>query len=82
MLREIIAEDRMPDYRLEELPGDLIRVTPRKARRKGGPLAPETLDAARALVPGADIYALEADWRVATGGQSGDTGFLDWVKRR
>lgn len=80
MLREIIAEDRMPDYRLEELPGDLIRVTPRRTRARGGALAPETLEAARALAPGADIYALEAAWRAA-GGQGGDAGFLTWVRR-
>jgi len=81
MLREIIAEDRLPDYRLEERAGDLIRVTPRRARAMGGPLAPETLEAARSLAPGADVYALEAGWRAA-GGQGGDAGFLGWVRRR
>jgi plasmid replication initiation protein len=79
MLREIIAEDRLPDYRMEECPGDLIRVTPRRAKGRGpGPLKPETLEAARRLVPGADIYALEAEWR-GTGGQGGDAGFLEWL---
>ena len=81
MLREIIAEDRLPDYRLEELPGDLIRVTPRKPRRTGAALAAETLDTARALRPGADVYALEAEWR-SSGVQGGDAGFLAWVRGR
>lgn len=79
MLREIIAENRLPDYRLEELPGDLVRVTPRRTRPRGGALDPETLEVARQLVPGADVYALEAEWRAETAGQGGDAGFLEWV---
>ena len=79
MLREIIAEGHLPDYLFEELPGDLIRVTPRRMRANAAPLAPETLEAARAAVPGADVYALEARWRAETGGQGGHTGFLAWI---
>ncbi len=79
MLREIIAEDKLPDYRFDEMPGDLIRVTPRRARNATGPLTPDTLEAARALMPGADVYALEARWRDQTGGQGGHTGFLAWI---
>ncbi len=82
MLREIIAEDRLPDYRFEEMPGDLIRVTPRRARRVGQPLSPETLDVARSLRPGADVYALEAEWRTASGGRGGEAAFLEWVRDR
>ncbi len=81
MLREVIAEDRLPDYRLDEMPGDLIRVTPRRARKASGPLAPETLEAARGIAPGADVYALEARWRDETGGQGGHTDFLAWLGR-
>jgi len=81
MLREIIAEDRLPGYRLEERAGDLIRVTPRRARPAGGPLAPETLAAARRQASGWDVYALEAEWRAA-GGQGGNQGFLGWVERK
>ncbi len=81
MLRDIIAEDRIPEYRFEEMPGDLIRVTPRKIKRASGPLAAETLDVARVLAPGMDVYALEADWRAANG-QGGDQGFLGWVRDR
>ena len=66
MIREMIARDHLPDYSLEELPGDLIRVTPRAAvldPSVGPILSPETIEAARDLVPGADVYALEAEWR-------------------
>ena len=47
-----------------------------------------TLDTARALMPGWDIYALESDWR-AVWQQSGrpalrspDAAFLGWLKKR
>lgn len=80
MLREIIAEDRLPDYRLDELPGDLIRVTPRKPRGRSAALSAEALVAARALRPGADVYALEAEWRRAKG-KGGNAEFLEWVRR-
>jgi len=52
------------------------------------PLAPDTLDAARALAPGWDVYALEADWRgywAASGKprlRSPDRAFLGYVRVR
>lgn len=90
MLREIIAADSLPDYALTEEPGDLIRVTPRAVIEPGeGPrLRPETLEQARALMPGADVYALEAEWRAvwaATGRQrlsAPDKAFLGWVGKK
>ena len=86
MVRDIIARDRLPDYRLEEEPGDRIVVT-----RKGVvideslTLRPETLEEGRALVPGADIYALEAEWRafaVQTPPRAPDAAFLGWLRKR
>jgi hypothetical protein len=51
------------------------------------PLLPETLEAARVLRPGADVYALEADWH-AWWAQTGrlqvrnaDRAFLGFVKK-
>jgi plasmid replication initiation protein len=89
MVREIIAADHLPDYRIAEETGDMIRVTRRRAPRSGGPLLdPEVLEEARALAPGADVYALEADWRaywVATGEpplKSPRAAFLGYVKAR
>ncbi|MHA6326462.1 replication initiator protein A [Roseivivax sp. CAU 1753] len=89
-LRDMIAADHLPEYRLTEEPGDIIRITPRRAPVPQRPpsLTPETLAAARALLPGADVYALEADWRVvwaATGSprlRDPDRAFLGWVKKR
>ena len=51
-------------------------------------LSPEALDEARRLIPGADVYALEADWRGwwAESGRkrlgNADAAFLGWVKTR
>lgn len=71
-VRKMIAQGHLPDYALEEVTGDMVLIT-----RKGEvvvaavgasgiglpPLLPETLAAARTLRPGADVYALEAEWR-------------------
>ncbi|MDU8930030.1 replication initiator protein A [Alisedimentitalea sp. MJ-SS2] len=88
-LRKMIAADHLPDYSMAEEEGDLIRFT-----RRGqviepleAPLQPETLEAARALAPGADVYALEAEWRHWAAAQtqpakSPDKAFLGWVRRR
>jgi plasmid replication initiation protein len=89
-LRDMIAANHLPDYDIAEEPGDLIRFSARAAVLDRPPpvLAPETLAAARALVPGADVYALEADWRgvwVRSGAprlRKPDAAFLGWVKKR
>ena len=97
MLRACIAADTLPDYRIAEEPGDLVRVTPRVAVIEPGPggpglggplLAEATHDRARALAPGWDVHALEADWR-AFWARSGrprlrapDRAFLGFVARR
>ena len=90
MVREIIKADGLPDYHLTEAPGDIIEVT-RKGEviestgGQGVHLKPETLDEARRLAPGADVYALEAEWR-RWDGRKGlrdpDATFLDWVHGR
>ncbi len=91
MVREIIREGRLPDYTLEELPGDKIRVRPLAVvdTARGAPsLQGDTFEAARALAPGLDVYALEADWRAmwqASGAphlRSPDKAFLGWVRKR
>ena len=76
MMREMIASDHLPDYHLQEIEGDKIRVSLREtviereaasrarvAAGMGPVLPPEALEAARALAPGHDVYALEAQWR-------------------
>ena len=90
MIRDMISNQPLPDYQLEELPGDLIRVTPKTPVLETAPpsLRPETLDEARRLMPGADVYGLEADWRAMwarMGGRrlrSPDAAFLGWVRKR
>jgi plasmid replication initiation protein len=91
MLREMIAADALPDYHLEEEPGDILRVMPRDTviEAAGAPiLSPEALEEARALMPGWDVYALEAEWRAWWAGtgrrrlRSADKAFLGWVRTR
>ena len=91
MLRETMREDRLPDYEMTEEDGDIIAVRPRAVvdlPERAPQLSPDTLEAARALVPGADIYALEADWRamwVASGRptlRNPDKAFLGWVGKQ
>ena len=75
MVRDMIEADILPDYELSEEAGDILRVAPRaglleRTRRREstlgralGPLSEEVLEAARALAPDQDVYALEARWR-------------------
>jgi plasmid replication initiation protein len=99
MLRDVIAQGTIPDYALELEEGDVLRVTPvtllvEPPPRDGGamawlaPLALATIEAARARVPGADVYALEAEWRMMWQ-RSGrpklrapDRAFLGWLEKR
>ena len=73
MIRDMEAADPLPDYSLSVEPGDLVLVTPRSVVVEAGDgpaLPPEALEDARAVAPGWDVYALEADWRrywVSTG---------------
>ncbi len=90
MLREIIRADTLPDYVLEEEPGDIIHIHPRRAVIDPGDapqLAPETLEEARRIAPGADVYALEAEWRSfaaarKTPVRAPDKAFLGWLRKR
>ncbi len=91
MLREIIKRDALPDYLFEEVGDDIIRITPRRVVDDGPQLAPlssDVLEEARALVPGHDIHALEAEWRAwwASSGRpklrSPGRAFVGWLKTR
>ncbi|SIO59846.1 Plasmid replication initiator protein [Rhodovulum sp. ES.010] len=91
MLREIIGRDPLPEYHLVEEPGDLIRVSLRDAVVEPGQapvLSPEVLEEARRLAPGADVYALEAEWRAfwartgRTPLRAPDRAFLGWLAKR
>jgi hypothetical protein len=95
MLRVMIARATLPDYEILEEPGDMIRFTNRAVvieagtSGQGGPvLSPDTMESARALRPGADVYALEAEWRafwVSSGRprlRVPDRAFLGWVRTK
>ncbi|MCE8509990.1 replication initiator protein A [Ruegeria pomeroyi] len=92
MLRDMIEAGHLPDYEMSEEPGDLIRFAPRgglvEAEARPPVLRAETLEEARRLMPGADVYALEADWRgvwARTGAprlRKPDAAFLGWVRKR
>ncbi|WP_172300520.1 replication initiator protein A [Pseudoruegeria sp. HB172150] len=90
MLREMIASDHLPGYRLEEEPGDILCVRPRRVRGAGGApvLRAGTLDEARARAPGWDVHALEAEWKAWWEGtgrprlRAPDRAFLGWLDKR
>ncbi len=92
MIRDMIATDHLPDYALREEPGDILLVSRRDAvilAPGAGPvLKPATIEAARAMMPGWDIYALESDWREMWNRsgrprlRSADAAFLGWLKKR
>ncbi|MGH1452490.1 MAG: replication initiator protein A [Paracoccaceae bacterium] len=94
MLREVIKRGGLPDYAMYEEAGDIIRFAPHSEAAlvelpEAAPLSDETRARGRAIAePGADIYALEADWRAywARSGRphlrSADAAFLGWLKKR
>lgn len=89
-VRRMIVDANLPDYAMSEAPGDVIVFTRlRKVALGAGPvLSAQALEHAKTLIPGADIYALEADWRnwwEETGRPrlgNADAAFLGWVKAR
>lgn len=91
MLRDMIEANHLPDYEMEEEAGDMIRFTRRTLIEDGPeapPLSEQAIEAARAILPGADVYALEADWRAfwAASGRpklrAADAAFVGFVKMR
>jgi plasmid replication initiation protein len=95
MLRDVIQSDNIPDYLLALDEADLLHVSPRAPVIEAtvpsvtlGPLAEATRERGRALMPGWDIHALEAEWRDMWQ-RSGrprlrapDKAFLGWLEKR
>ena len=86
-LRRMIAEDALPDYSLEEMPGDVLRVSRRRKVKDTAPQpSPAALDKARELHPGTDVYVLVARWQASweargrTELRSADAAFLGWCR--
>lgn len=67
MIRDMAAEDALPDYTLDLEAGDIVSVRARDRMVEDGddgpPLDPDTYAAARAAAPGYDPYYLEREWR-------------------
>ena len=91
MLRDMITAGHLPDYHMEEVPGDMIRFSTRApliAPGRAPVLSAQALEQARALAPGYDVYALEADWRAFWARSGGarlrkpDAAFLGWLRKR
>lgn len=90
-MRKMIQEGNLPDYEMTEEADDMIRFARRGVIEEGPdlpPLSTEVLVEARRRAPGADVYALEAEWRAwwATSGRaplkSPGKAFLGWVSKR
>jgi len=92
-LRKMIEEAQLPDYLMAEDEGDVMRFTRLGVIEEDSTdlaprFDPDVLAAARALAPGADVYALESEWRafwVASGRPrltAPDRAFLGWVRAR
>lgn len=88
-LRRMINDANLPDYTMHEGAGDVMVFSRVRKSTAGGPvLGHAALARAKGLAPGADIYALEADWRSwweDTGRPrlgSADAAFLGWVEAR
>jgi plasmid replication initiation protein len=89
MIRDIAAEDGLPDYSLSVIEGDVVRVRSRMPAAGEGPrLGAEIHARVRAVAPGLDPYFLEAEWRrfwAASGRprlRSPDAAFLAFVRAR
>jgi plasmid replication initiation protein len=67
MIRDMEAQDGLPDYSLSLVEGDMVRVRARGGLLSGageGPrLSAEVYEHVRAVAPGYDPYWLEAEWR-------------------
>ena len=96
-LRKMIASGHLPDYEMTEEEGDMILFSRRGqvVETVGGfagsdlpPLSQEIIEEARLLAPGADVYALEAEWRDWWAGsgraplKSPGRAFLGWIAKR
>lgn len=90
MIRDMIAAAHLPDYDMAEEPGDLIRFTLRRMVVDVPPpvLSADAYAAVRIIMPGVDVYALEAEWRgvwASSGAprlRQSDAAFLGWVRKR
>lgn len=64
MIRDMAEENGLPDYTIELVEGDVVRVRARAPAAGEGPALPPGIhDRIRAAAPGLDPYWIEAEWR-------------------
>jgi len=66
MIRDMVAENHLPDYEIRLDENDIFHVTPRRLLSDDipAPALPDGIyDEVRAVAPGYDPYFLEAEWR-------------------
>ncbi len=88
-LRRMIKDANLPDYDMAEEADDMMRFTRQQVIESAGiALHPDTIEAARDVAPGWDVYAMQAEWQAFwedTGRKrltSPDAAFLGWLKGR
>lgn len=97
-VKRLAETDHLPDYNVHfDAGADQVTFRSREAQPPDLVLAPAlpplseyAIDAARAAMPGADVYALESEWRSWSAGKGGrgaavadpDMAFLGFVKSR
>jgi len=89
-LREIAAQDHLPDYRVA-IANDMVTFALRKAQPKTRAAVPsflpEVYEQAKRAAPGLDVYALEAEYRVWAAGKptpknSSAAAFIGFCRRK
>ena len=88
-ITNIIKADHLPDYHISMV-NDLVTFTRRERSRRVGldfipQLKPETIEQAKRLVPGYDVYGVEQDWRESYADKeppkNPDKAFLGFCKK-
>lgn len=93
-VKRVAKTDHLPDYHVHlEEGGQVVAFTNRAVDAAAiladplPPLDPAALEAARRILPGEDVYAVEAEWRAWAAGKAArpgdaDLAFLGFVRRR
>jgi len=91
VVRDICQKDRLPDYSVQFIDEEDKVIfhrrdsmpVPKKVSATVGPLKPDTMEKARAVAPGWDIYNLENRWRgwIKEPPKNPDAAFIGFCKK-